>query len=428
MRFGLSAVALVVLLPFAAPTQSSTLAHSDYLYPGEDGKLVYAENDRGDHIPDFSNCGYMGGGVALPEVPARIVVEPGSVDRERIQSAIDMVAGLPPDESGFRGAVVLEPGRYMIDDTINITAGGIVLRGSGNGEDGTVLVATKRKQHTLISIRGEGSWDEIEGTRHQITDEYVPVGARSFHVDSTEGLQVGDAVIVHRPSTAEWIHELGMDQIPPRKDGRKVYQWKPGSRELDFDRVITAIDDTKITIDAPVVNSLSQQYGGGSIYAYECPGRIENVGIENLRCVSEFDASKTAQRRGETYYSDEEHAWNCVHMQRVKNAWVRDVIAVHFGYSAVYVARRAKWITVQDCQYIDPVSIITGSRRYSFALKGQLTLVQRCYTENGRHDFVMHSVVSGPNVFLDCTARDAHSDSGPHHRWATGTLYDNVTV
>jgi hypothetical protein len=36
--------------------------------------------------------------------------------------------------------------------------------------------------------------------------------------------------------------------------------------------------------------------------------------------------------------------------------------------------------------------------------------------------------VPGPNVFLDCRSRNAHNDSGPHHRWATGTLYDNVHV
>jgi len=34
--------------------------------------------------------------------------------------------------------------------------------------------------------------------------------------------------------------------------------------------------------------------------------------------------------------------------------------------------------------------------------------------------------VAGPNVFLDCVADTTHSDSGSHHRWATGTLYDNI--
>lgn len=34
--------------------------------------------------------------------------------------------------------------------------------------------------------------------------------------------------------------------------------------------------------------------------------------------------------------------------------------------------------------------------------------------------------VSGPNVFLDSYAIKSTSDTGPHNRWATGTLYDNV--
>jgi hypothetical protein len=49
-------------------------------------------------------------------------------------------------------------------------------------------------------------------------------------------------------------------------------------------------------------------------------------------------------------------------------------------------------------------------------------------TENGRHDFVTGGRVAGPNVFLRSKATKTHSDSGPHMRWATGTLYDNVSA
>ncbi len=73
------------------------------------------------------------------------------------------------------------------------------------------------------------------------------------------------------------------------------------------------------------------------------------------------------------------------------------------------------------------MSQITGERRYSFNLSdGQLTLWQRCHARNGRHDFVTGSTVAGPNVFLDCTAEQAHADIGPHQRWAVGILYDNI--
>jgi hypothetical protein len=75
---------------------------------------------------------------------------------------------------------------------------------------------------------------------------------------------------------------------------------------------------------------------------------------------------------------------------------------------------------------LDAVSTITGGRRYSFPAEGAYVLVQRCYTRNGRHDFVTGSKNVGPTVFLDCLAEKTNADIGPHHRWACGQLYDNI--
>ena len=36
--------------------------------------------------------------------------------------------------------------------------------------------------------------------------------------------------------------------------------------------------------------------------------------------------------------------------------------------------------------------------------------------------------VCGPNVFYNCTASQTYADIGPHHRWASGTLYDNIVT
>jgi hypothetical protein len=83
-------------------------------------------------------------------------------------------------------------------------------------------------------------------------------------------------------------------------------------------------------------------------------------------------------------------------------------------------------VTVQDCAMLDPVSQITGGRRYSFGGSGQFVLFLRCYARNGRHDFVNGSGDMGPTAFVDCLAEKTHADIGPHHRWACGTLYDNV--
>ncbi len=82
---------------------------------GADGKLVYRPDERGHVVPDFSSSGYRGGGVAIPDAPARIVVEPSAGDNTpAIQAAIDRVSAMPPDASGLRGAVVLKAGRHDV--------------------------------------------------------------------------------------------------------------------------------------------------------------------------------------------------------------------------------------------------------------------------------------------------------------------------
>ena len=57
---------------------------------------------------------------------------------------------------------------------------------------------------------------------------------------------------------------------------------------------------------------------------YEYLGRIEQVGIENLRGVSEFDDSEKDESR-EDEFIDEDHAWNFVVFSRVQNAWARNI-------------------------------------------------------------------------------------------------------
>jgi hypothetical protein len=51
-----------------------------------------------------------------------------------------------------------------------------------------------------------------------------------------------------------------------------------------------------------------------------------------------------------------------------------------------------------------------------------------CIATEGRHDFVTEARVCGPNVFYNCSATKTHADIGPHHRWTSGTLYDNIVT
>ena len=280
----------------------------------------------------------------------------------------------------------------------------------------------------MIEIKGK-SFGKIQGAPRRIVDSYVPVGAHRFSRDSTKGLRPGDHIILRRIGNKEWIHEIAMDRITQRaSDPSGTKQWEPFN--MDFDRLVTAVDGDRITIDAPVMCAIEQKWGGGEVLVFDSSERISQIGIENLRGDSEFDRNVVKEIGSDKakYFADEQHGWDFISVDSAENVWVRDITAIHFGYAAVNIGNKAKWVTVQDSKCLDMVSEITGSRRYCFNIDGQQNLVQWCQTETGRHSFVVGGRVCGPNVFLNCKAGKQYATSEPHHRWSVGGLYDNVAA
>ena len=397
-------------------------ASSQLIYLDQ-GELTYVpfamtgQSNLVNTIPDFSYAGYMGGGVSLPDdIPVKAMIEPeDGEDSRRIQAAIDLVEALEPDQDGFRGVVLLKAGHYSLERLLIIRESGVVLRGEGQGLNGTVLHSNLRVDHTVISILGAGSISKDASSEQTITTEYVPVGSNSFEIADASDFLVGDKIVVTRTPNQAWIDELGMD-FETLCDGKSgCVGWTANGYEIDHERTITAISGHTISIDIPIVDVIEVGYGGGSISRIQGSGRISQCGVENLRVQSIYDGN-----------SDEAHAWTAIRVDDAENCWVKQVTGQYLAYSTVNI-EDANFMTVQDCAYIDPKSQVTGGRRYSFAIQeGIGNLFQRCYAKNGRHDFVTGSRVTGPNVFLDGLAESAQSDIGPHHRWATGILFDNI--
>ncbi|MEC0231409.1 discoidin domain-containing protein [Paenibacillus alba] len=403
---------------------------SQIVYLAEDGKLTYVPDYKGNRILDFSSSGYGGGGVKLPEAKPMIYLEPVTGDNtQHIQQAIDQLSALPQLKDGLRGAIVLRKGTYPICGALHLRSSGIVLRGEGEGTDGTLLYATGTLQRDLIQISGAPDSTLLAHTLTAVTDLYVPSGACSFHVEDASAFAVGDTVKVFRYGNARWIHAIGMDAIRLRPVAGGTIQWPPF--QLEFDRVITRIAGNCLTVDAPLANAIETRWGGGAIMKYEDSQRIEQVGVENLRIDVEYDPSITDTRIDgnegpAAYLADEQHAINGIYMDHVHNAWIRNITSYHLQHALVQVGTNTKWITIQDCAAYDFISVITGGRRYSVHLMGELTLVQRTYSETARHAFAVDARVAGPNVFLDCESRKDYNTSEPHHRWSVGCLYDNV--
>jgi hypothetical protein len=389
---------------------------SKYISLGKDGSLIYHPDENGNIIPDFSRVGYHQGDQDIPFVAVVKTISPATSgsSQELIQAAIDEVSNLNPDMNGFRGAILLKKGTYLIPGTIKISKGGIVIRGEGDDASGTKLIASGKGKRSLILVSGNGAVKEIKGTRTFITEDYIPVGQFFVPVENPENFKVGDDIIVYRPGTDRWIKDLQMDQIIPR-DGTK--QWQAKEYNLSFERVITKISGHQLFIDQPIMMSLEQKYGGAEVFKFSFEGRIAEVGIENILFESEYTSD-----------TDEDHAWDALEWNKIAHGWVRNVTAQFFGNSCVNIKGDAKYITVRDSKCLDAKSIITGGRRYSFNVDGQFNLVRDCKTTEGRHDYVTVSKTLGPNVFYNCEAKNTHADIGPHHRWSVGSLYDNITT
>lgn len=416
------------------------------VYPGIDGKLVYVADSLGNKIPDFSNAGYKGGGVTIPFVPVKATIWPVVGDNsDKVQKAIDSVSALPPDAYGFRGAVLLKMGFYQLDKPLYIKASGVVLRGEGMSDIGTILFGKIPKQQptqgpgrggrpALINVVGDSGIVVQEETKQAITDNYVPVGANSFTIVSAKTFRKGDKILVRRNGNEDWIKEIGEDSATVGRN-----RWRPFV--ITYDRIITDVKGNTITVDGPIFTAIEVRWGGGDIVKYN-DKRIEQVGVENLRGVSEYDPSVRTKSygnmdrpsiddpltryEGEEYFSDENHYANFINFTNTKNAWVRNMSGLHFVSSVVLANAGTKWITVQDCESKEPVSVRAGGRRFTFQMNGQFCLVQRCFSQKGRHSFVLQGSESSGNVFFDCKAVNPYSTSEPHNRWVNGVLYDNV--
>ncbi|KAF9281608.1 hypothetical protein BGZ88_011532 [Linnemannia elongata] len=412
-------------------------------------------DSHGNTVPDFSRVGYREGHVKIPTVPVQMVVEPSldpfSDDTARIQGAIDEVGRLPlecvgNDGARIRGAVLLKAGTYRVAGALIINASGVVLRGEGQDDGGTIIVATGNIQRDFILVNGmlQSEMGSVEmqrakartremmptngykGSRKPDTytqsGVYVAAGSNQIPVLDTNGYNVGDRIVIERPGSDKWISDIGMDKLPPRPgNGSESTQWTAKSFTFRFERKIVAIDQATrtFTVDIPMVMCLDPKYPPARIYdlIHKFP-TISDVGVENLRLVSESDPCNP---------EDESHGWYAVVVDNTINGWVADVTTMHF-VSGIFASAWSRYITIQDCSVLYPVSKPTeGGRRYQFNLSGQMGLVKRCFTNKARHDFITLGRVCGPNVFVDSTGVDGNNDTGPHERWAMGVLYDNIT-
>jgi hypothetical protein len=410
---------------------------------GGDGRLEYRPfSQRGDRLLDWSYCGYMRSEQPIPLAPVVETLEPGSGEitqrggmaypmgpssHVEIQAALDRVARLEPDARGIRGAVLLRRGVYFIEKALVIPSG-VVLRGEGDGINGSIIVAqAARSGGNMVELGGGGSISSV-GPAVRIADSYVPTGSTRITLEDGSQFAVGDFVGLRKTVNQQWIDDLGMGErlrhIRGGKEGQGKRPWKPESYRTIHYRRIAAVEGDEIEIDVSLPESLASEHGGGEVFKADMQALGQQSGIERLALVSNYDTREDSNSKDADYKNFK----NGISISGAAHSWVRNCSVLHVVFAAVQVGGHTRHITVRDTKSLAPVGPVRGGKRYPFVVgDGSLHLFYNCFSEDGRHDFAGGSRTTGPFAFVKCTAvRGGQSE--PHHRWGTGYLYDSVTT
>ena len=408
--------------PPAAPSAdsaSSEVLDRQWVALGGTGKLAYKTTPKGERIIDFSHAGYMGGGVAIPTPPVKKeVAASGGDDTAAIQAAVDEVSALPLVR-GFRGAVLLKPGTFHCAKPITIGQDGVVLRGSGSGQAGTVIKMTG-KPHTALMIEGpEVSFPkETPANTFPIADAVVPAGTLSFSVKDATGLAAGDTIRIRWPRTAKWIHFMGMDTLV--RNG-KPQTWMRDDASITIHRSIRSVEGNRITLDVPLTDTIDGQFlDQEPAVVIKTPSgkRLTQCGIESLQVVSPpHKGTLTAGK-----FISVALKGGC------QDCWVRALV-MREPLNNVQVWEGCRRITITGAHSFHNSTVEKGAGYPAdISIRGSQVLVDRC-TSHGLGGFYVATLNATAmlNVVLNCTFEGTGSIQ-PHMHWSTGLLIDSCNI
>ena len=431
--------------------------------PNADGTLTYASwntHDNttrignignilvGNRMPDFSRVGFREG---LEEIPFLneensfvIRLEPNATgdDTERIHAAIAEVGRQPIGEHGFRGVVELAPGIFRTsgEEGIRLNKSGVVLRGSGQGPDGTVI-----QYSHLHGIRGASGWRNAAvgitvGTTDwqqtvQLSNQtavvpgWYPVGTNRITLEDARAFSEGDRIRLRRVPTLDWVNFMNMTMAGwwgfPTNQAPAEGAVPARNYALNFEHIIKRIDGNNIYLNTPLVQGLYIPIDEeATVSLINDENRIMNVGVENLRI-------KAIRENNGKELDDLNRGRTAVRIIGVRDAFVRDITTVYFIFGAVNIHNNTTNISVLNSSYLRPDVLYASARLYAFCVDASTAtniLFAGNYAQEARYEFVTGSSVGGPIVFTDGVGELSRLGPQTHHRWATGVLFDNIRM
>ena len=374
----------------------------DWVSIGQDGNLDYQTTANGDMIMDYSSAGYMGGGVALPVPTSQMITlsPSGGDDTSAIQAAINTIASYPVNTAtGFAGVLFFNPGNFTVTSQLNITIGGIVIRGSGSDQT-TLWMPSTVSPFTMFNI-SPASVSYLKGSSVSITNAYVPSGASSFTVSSASALAVGQTICITQSYSSSWIASINST-------------WSPFS--ADQQRIITGISGNTLTLDVPVPDSINSTANPGTVAPCSVPNLINQVGLEHFAAGAPFLDTEVSSAQ-----------YGLANVDGASNVFFNDIEMIDLS-EGLAVQNIVRFMTIQDINIVHTQSINNGAGDpLDISVSGSSILVQNVVGNSPHcHFLTSKDVAMGPIVYLNNTISGDLSTVGPHQHWGAGQLYDNL--
>lgn len=374
---------------------------------------------------DFSRAGYHHG----KELPTReigkrkifkvldfgAIPNDGKNDIEGIQKAVDAA------EKAGGGLVLFPPGTFDFDvqtsqKFVRISKSNIVLRGYGEGIDGTILhdhqpshsPDPKKKWlgGTFPSFFKVGQpFDSVDQLPEVCFVKDAPSGTQVLEMKSGNSIKPGLYILSQKnPKDNSLVKDLCFPLENPGSAHTKNF--------VKFAQMvrIEKVENGKLYLDLPIHWELKEAW---QPVLRALPNPLEEVGIENFQLVCDWK-EEFHHHKNDIHDS----GWDQIHFYGVENGWVRNVH--HKSASGAVALSWCKNCVVYDCQ-------ISGNRGHNgFLLAGGSSnnLFFKLLGGSTMHTYTLNGFCSG-NVFHLClsdhpTAIDCHGTLCHHN------LFDNV--
>ncbi len=406
---------------------------------------LYPENwtpgyrdEQGRFLHDFSYAGYHQGEKDIPDIGSditNVTQAPYYADNTGIQNVTSIIQQALDDVGTAGGGVVYLPsGTYRIrpeegvDYSLRIAHNNLILRGAGS--DSTFLFNDEEdmRQKDVIRMQGDPSWWFTEhGILSEITADLL-YPTRVIPVESVNGFNKGDLIIVRSDATEQFIKEHDMEG----------YWTESAIKGVAFLRTIDSIcvDNNLLFIDSPTRYFLKIR---DHARVYHAGPHLQESGIENL-CIGNKQSLKTGWEE-ESYTEQgtgayDAHASHAIRVTNSMNCWIKKVQSYHpeenpddyHLLSNGILLNQCRNSTVDSCYFQKPQYEGGGGNGYMYTLSSNDCLIKNCRANHSRHNYDFKYPYSNGNVIHHCRGENSKYASDFHMYLSMSNLFDVFTV